>query len=109
MRVRLSILYFAYCIGSVLINPESNCPAYCDTRSCGFQGTNMSLGSKLRENLGRRERFAFDARQSPMHFAVDHYAGRVQYHCSKILDKNRDNLSAGGVSRHDQPIQQASL
>lgn len=32
---------------------------------------------------------------SGTNFYVDHFAGRVQYSCTNILDKNRDSLNSG--------------
>jgi hypothetical protein len=56
----------------------------------------MTFAAKLRANLaGKNKHFDFDKKSVTGDFIVDHYAGDVQYTCTKFLDKNRDSLSMG--------------
>ena len=61
------------------------------------QATDMTFAAKLRANLaGKNKHFDYDKKSVTGDFIIDHYAGDVQYTCTKFLDKNRDSLSMGG-------------
>ena len=56
----------------------------------------MTFAAKLRANLaGKNKHFDYDKKSVTGDFIIDHYAGDVQYTCTKFLDKNRDSLSMG--------------
>ena len=61
-----------------------------------LQGTDASFASKLRSML--REHSCFGCQPGKTEgsdFFVEHFAGRVPYKCTNILDKNRDSLNSG--------------
>ncbi len=63
------------------------------------QATDSTFGAKLRENLHSNGRFRFDPKKPTDDFVVEHYAGPVTYSCTKFLDKNKDTLSTGSLTR----------
>lgn len=63
-----------------------------------MQGTDASFACKLRSMLREHSCFGYSTGKSEgSDFFVDHFAGRVPYNCTNILDKNRDSLNLGFI------------
>ncbi|ELU11296.1 hypothetical protein CAPTEDRAFT_226099 [Capitella teleta] len=69
-----------------LLDEESNFP----------KATDVTLVEKFGQNL--RSQFFSRPRSQALTFAVDHYAGKVEYDATGFLEKNRDRLASEMIS-----------